>query len=82
VAFQPFVLFSAPGLISPAILFIFTDSKIKASNLLFMKKLLVVLSLCIVVVDSSAQRVLELMDRTDLTLQEIETRANRIFDSI
>lgn len=46
-----------------------------------MKKLFSIFLLCSFAFTSSAQQVLELMERTDLTLREVETIANRYFDS-
>ncbi|MEI2737704.1 MAG: hypothetical protein V9F01_02850 [Chitinophagaceae bacterium] len=46
-----------------------------------MKKFLSIFLLCSFAFTSSAQQVLELMERTDLTLREVETIANRYFDS-
>ncbi len=46
-----------------------------------MKKNFFLFLFCSLAFISPAQQVLELMERTDLTLREVEIRANRYFDS-
>lgn len=46
-----------------------------------MKKFFPLFLFCSLAFISPAQQVLELMERTDLTLREVEIRANRYFDS-
>lgn len=47
-----------------------------------MKRILPLFTFLLIILNSSAQQVFELMERTDLTLTEIQNRADRIFDSI